>query len=751
MLESKYKRINTKSLFEEFKSNLKNLDLTEQGLCLSQVELCRQETDLLNEAGLSLKDIAIDSCDTVYVIDRKSMSILTYNRDFEKLRFPAYESGVLAPLLQDPKGIAVDENSVYLIGTLGTPEGKKEGLIALGKNDLKLLWTVQEGPGGVLLKGLKDLDIDPAGNLYVLEKARHRVLKLSLSENEKNFIEIKNEKLARSLFLPGNIYIDPKGTLHIFDRKSGDFVLENDGTFKARKINQELQEIASRRRAHDSKNNMYLIDKAGKKLSFLEYIKQNSNDPERGFRGKYFSKPVDSQIWKNTWYRFLLEGSFPKGTQIEFQYYISDKLLSENELKELPESEWEEGLSGSSSVQGEERRDALFRTKLKGRYLWFVLNLTGTENLSPVVSSVTLFFPKVSYLDYLPSVYRENSVNQDFLDRFLAIFESLFFETEFEINNLSRYFDAAGTPSEFLDWLGSWVAAPWERNPNSKKKVPEAKQREFISRAVLLYREKGTREGLENLIFLFTGKKPLIVEKLHNDCKKESPEYTEECKKYLNEYLKAEHRKSLDQCNKAETGTDELTIEKLSEGESSIGESSTSESSTSESSTSESSTSESSTSESSTSEPNAGESSTSEPNTDLEKNRKNNEEGFEQKKYLFFPPEAARVKLSEEKNQELKEVPLNAFLFGEEKFEFFVFFKEPLTVSDLELIENIIDEEKPAHTTYKIKVLEPWFYLDGYTYLGENTWLKRPEFLLEKQSILGRDTVLRTEKGAKVP
>ncbi|MCO5382521.1 MAG: hypothetical protein NHB15_10865 [Methanosarcina barkeri] len=74
----------------------------------------------------------------------------------------------------------------------------------------------------------------------------------------------------------------------------------------------------------------------------------------------------------------------------------------------------------------ERKRDALFQTEREGRYLWFRITLVGTEKFSPEVSAVTIFFPKVSYLEYLPSVYSENPANRDFLDRFLAIFESLF-------------------------------------------------------------------------------------------------------------------------------------------------------------------------------------------------------------------------------------------------------------------------------------------------------------------------------------
>jgi hypothetical protein len=46
-------------------------------------------------------------------------------------------------------------------------------------------------------------------------------------------------------------------------------------------------------------------------------------------------------------------------------------------------------------------------------------------------------------------------------------------------------------------------------------------------------------------------------------------------------------------------------------------------------------------------------------------------------------------------------------------------------------------------------VLEPWFYLDMHTYLGVNTTLTKPSFILGKTSVIGRDTVLydREEAG----
>jgi phage tail-like protein len=684
MQEIKYKKINTKSLFEEFKNELKNLEITAKGLSLSRRQLYKPDYKIFNNPSLELKDIDADECDTIYVVDRKSMSIVTYHRDFEKLQFPAYKPGVLANVVEKPEGLTVDRKTVYVIGTVNVlGEGKREGLLAFRKKDLELLWTILDGPEGQPLKGLVDLDKDSSGNLYVLEKGRHRVLKVSFFASERYFSEIgKNE-----LYKPENIYVDEDGVLHVFDGLKGYFVFTKDGKVERREITPSIRWLVTSRRTNDSRKNMYLINETGTELRFLENIEEYNPNSKGVFKGTYLSKAIDGVVEKNQWYRFVLEGSFPKGTNVEFHYYISDNLQDENLLKALPNTEWEEGLweeweeglPGSSAVQGEKKRDALFRTKREGRYLWFRITLTGTEKLSPVISSVTVLFPKISYLDYLPSVYREDFVNRDFLDRFLAVFESLFYEIDYLIDHLGFWFDAQGTPPEFLEWLGSWVGAYQGRGESVNiKKIPETKRREFISHAVSMYRKRGTREGLEELIFFYTGKKPTIIENFSIYCIKENA---------LKENLKEERNKS----NGSQKGNSSTNNE----------------------------------------------------------NRKENENS-QQKNFLFFPPEAAMVKLPYGKWASMLEVSLFEVLFGKEKSCFCVLFEQKLEDFELEIIRNIIEEEKPAYTTYKIKVLEPCFCLDGHTYLGVNTKLKSPEFLLDKYSVLGRDTMLGAENSYEI-
>ncbi|MBE9009100.1 hypothetical protein IQ250_02650 [Pseudanabaenaceae cyanobacterium LEGE 13415] len=127
-----------------------------------------------------------------------------------------------------------------------------------------------------------------------------------------------------------------------------------------------------------------------------------------------------------------------------------------------------------------------------------------------------------SYLNYLPSTLQANPE----LGEFLLAFEHLLSNSgtllanpiqirstpkspnsppkppnppglEQVIGLIPLYLDPQQTPEEFLPWLASWVALSlrddWE---------PEVK-REFVQNMVRLYRIRGTRAGLEELLKLY--------------------------------------------------------------------------------------------------------------------------------------------------------------------------------------------------------------------------------------------------------
>ncbi|MBW4668223.1 MAG: hypothetical protein KME60_12565 [Cyanomargarita calcarea GSE-NOS-MK-12-04C] len=120
-------------------------------------------------------------------------------------------------------------------------------------------------------------------------------------------------------------------------------------------------------------------------------------------------------------------------------------------------------------------------------------------------------------MDYLPAIYQEDP----FLGQFLLAIEKVLLgieddvkfearELEKTIASIATFFDPIGnesqpsqnrqrTPKEFLSWLASWVALSlrddWE----------EEAQRRFISRIVSLYKKRGTKVGMEEMLKTYTG------------------------------------------------------------------------------------------------------------------------------------------------------------------------------------------------------------------------------------------------------
>lgn len=106
------------------------------------------------------------------------------------------------------------------------------------------------------------------------------------------------------------------------------------------------------------------------------------------------------------------------------------------------------------------------------------------------------------YLRYLPSIFQEN----EFLGRYLRIFETIWEPMEWRQNHINLYFDSRTCPLSFLPWLAGWL--DMTINPY----WPEARIRRLIAEAADLYRWRGTAYGLKRLIEVVTGLTPAITE-----------------------------------------------------------------------------------------------------------------------------------------------------------------------------------------------------------------------------------------------
>jgi phage tail-like protein len=125
------------------------------------------------------------------------------------------------------------------------------------------------------------------------------------------------------------------------------------------------------------------------------------------------------------------------------------------------------------------------------------------------------------YLDFLPAVFQEGAEpdRPNFLGRFLFGFEHILTGLGDEetpglgeiLEEVHTYFDPFAAPPEFLDWLAGWVALVLrvDLDEGEPEGLDAAQRRwitrNFIARAVPLYRLRGTRAGLTELLRTYTG------------------------------------------------------------------------------------------------------------------------------------------------------------------------------------------------------------------------------------------------------
>jgi len=242
------------------------------------------------------------------------------------------------------------------------------------------------------------------------------------------------------------------------------------------------------------------IEISGKGLT----LKQRPVDDDFLRQSTFISKPIDSSNAGTIWCRLLVEADVPSCTQAEVTYAISD--IQDTKVSDL---KWSDPVEAPTDI---------LIVGQRGRYLWlkFTLLTFGVakdQNETPTVKNVKLCFTPPTYLEYLPAFYQEDSASKEFLTNYLSIYEAVLSNIESRIEDSPRIFDAEETPDEFLPWLSSWVGAVKDEN------WPQEKWRAFLKQAAKLYRKRGTKDELRELIRIYTGKHPYaIVERALLQC-----------------------------------------------------------------------------------------------------------------------------------------------------------------------------------------------------------------------------------------
>jgi phage tail-like protein len=219
--------------------------------------------------------------------------------------------------------------------------------------------------------------------------------------------------------------------------------------------------------------------------------------------GIFISRVLDGGRPSVPWHRVSVElnGDQPPESQILIETFTSDDPMPNAPVWDAPRDKTGALIPFTADVP-----EQLVQSP-RGRYLWLrVTLLTADGNGTPSIRALRAWYPRVSYLDLLPTAYRRDPEAAVFLDRFLALFEHVFTGVEDRYEEFSRQLDPDAAPLEVINWLAALVDLAFDPS------WPLDRRRALVDEAMSLYRTRGTIAGIVRYVEIYTGIRPEIIE-----------------------------------------------------------------------------------------------------------------------------------------------------------------------------------------------------------------------------------------------
>ena len=210
---------------------------------------------------------------------------------------------------------------------------------------------------------------------------------------------------------------------------------------------------------------------------------------------------LDANVPGTAWHRVSLFGEIPTGCAIAIETRAVDELLAP--------PVWSRGVvvGPSSSVPfqspADERvvaGDAMVLAP-PGRFLFMRLRLLGNGVSTPRVESIEVERPRTGIARYLPRVFQDSTPDDDFLRRWLALFEATGFDgVASRMDAYPELFTGGHAPERLLPFLARWLELPVF---DSILAEPD-RLRRILTAAPEIARLRGTRDGLALIVRLYT-------------------------------------------------------------------------------------------------------------------------------------------------------------------------------------------------------------------------------------------------------
>ena len=190
--------------------------------------------------------------------------------------------------------------------------------------------------------------------------------------------------------------------------------------------------------------------------------------PSHKAAGRFVTTWLDSGIYNCQWHVIELSlSNLPAGSRVAVRTRTSN--TAESDAAVLAALRGIEGLGswrGAAAIAGPAQpggappaksADVLVQSG-PGQYLQLLIELEGDRFDTPVIGSARLRFPRESLLEYLPAVYSAPEEQREFLDRFLAVFQTSWDAIEREAGTFGRYLDPDAVPPEGMPFLARLLA-----------------------------------------------------------------------------------------------------------------------------------------------------------------------------------------------------------------------------------------------------------------------------------------------------
>lgn len=230
--------------------------------------------------------------------------------------------------------------------------------------------------------------------------------------------------------------------------------------------------------------------------------------PHRAFLPGLFSGEAGSE-----WGRLTLRHTLGAESMLSVRAFASDQ----DRLARNGEPVWIDDLLLDADVPPEEKealfmrgggmersgaRDVLLRGQT-GQRLWLWLEVSGPEGER--LEDLRVYIPGDNFFHTLPQVYQTDN---DFLQRYLSIFSTMYQELQEEIDDLPALLDADTAPERLLPMLAAWLGLEADETLFSP-----AELRRILKAAPELLARKGSRAAVEQAVGLLVDEPVYIVER----------------------------------------------------------------------------------------------------------------------------------------------------------------------------------------------------------------------------------------------